>query len=148
MEVILKQNIDNLGYTDDLVVVKNGYARNFLIPKGLAVYASPRNVKMREENLKQRAHKEEKMRKEAEKMLADFLKMEIKVGAKVGENGKIFGSVNALQLSEAFKKAGHDIDRKSIKIKEEPIKQIGKYTADVKLYRGISGTITFEVVEE
>jgi large subunit ribosomal protein L9 len=119
-----------------------------LIPKGLAIYASPGNLKMREETLKQRAHKEEKIRLEAEKMVKDFKGLNIKVGAKVGENGKIFGSVNSLQLSDALKKLGYDIDRKNIKIKDEPIKQVGSYTADVKIYKDIAETITFEVVED
>ena len=148
MYIILKDNVENLGYKNDLVTVKDGYARNFLIPKGLAIYASPGNLKMREETLKQRAHKEEKIRLEAEKMVKDFKGLNIKVGAKVGENGKIFGSVNSLQLSDALKKLGYDIDRKNIKIKDEPIKQVGSYTADVKIYKDIAETITFEVVED
>jgi large subunit ribosomal protein L9 len=148
MDIILKDNVEKLGYKNDLVTVKDGYARNFLIPKGLAIYASPGNLKMREETLKQRAHKEEKIRLEAEKMVKDFKGLNIKVGAKVGENGKIFGSVNSLQLSDALKKLGYDIDRKNIKIKDEPIKQVGSYTADVKIYKDIAETITFEVVED
>lgn len=148
MEIILKENVENLGYKNDLVTVKDGYARNFLIPQGLAIYASPGNLKMREETLKQRAHKEEKIRKEAEKMVAEFKKLTVKVGAKVGENGKIFGSVNALQLADALKKLGYEVDRKNIKIKDEPIKQVGSYTADVKIYKDIAETITFEVVED
>ena len=143
MDIILKDNVEKLGYKNDLVTVKDGYARNFLIPKGLAIYASPGNLKMREETLKQRAHKEEKIRLEAEKMVKDFKGLNIKVGAKVGENGKIFGSVNSLQLSDALKKLGYDIDRKNIKIKDEPIKQVGSYTADVKIYKDIAETITF-----
>ena len=148
MDIILKDNVEKLGYKNDLVTVKDGYARNFLIPKGLAIYASPGNLKMREETLKQRANKEEKIRLEAEKMVKDFKGLNIKVGAKVGENGKIFGSVNSLQLSDALKKLGYDIDRKNIKIKDEPIKQVGSYTADVKIYKDIAETITFEVVED
>ena len=148
MDIILKDNVEKLGYKNDFVTVKDGYARNFLIPKGLAIYASPGNLKMREETLKQRAHKEEKIRLEAEKMVKDFKGLNIKVGAKVGENGKIFGSVNSLQLSDALKKLGYDIDRKNIKIKDEPIKQVGSYTADVKIYKDIAETITFEVVED
>jgi len=148
MDIILKDNIEKLGYKNDLVTVKDGYARNFLIPQGLAIYASTGNLKMREETLRQRAHKEEKIRLEAEKMVKDFKKFNIKVGAKVGENGKIFGSVNSLQLADALKKLGYDIDRKNIKIKDEPIKQVGSYTADVKIYKDISETITFEVVED
>lgn len=148
MDIILKDNVEKLGYKNDLVTVKDGYARNFLIPKGLAIYASPGNLKMREETLKQRAHKEEKIRLEAEKMVKDFKGLNIKVGAKVGENGKIFGSINSLQLSDALKKLGYDIDRKNIKIKDEPIKQVGSYTADVKIYKDIAETITFEVVED
>lgn len=148
MDIILKENVDNLGYKHDLVTVKDGYARNYLIPKGLAIYASPSNLKMREETLKQRAHKEEKLVAEAGKLLENLQKANITVGAKVGENGKIFGSVNSLQLADALKKAGFEVARKNITIKEEPIKSIGKYSADIKGYKGATTTIEFEVVED
>lgn len=148
MDIILKENIDNLGYKNDLVTVKDGYARNYLIPKGLAMYATSGNLKMREETLKQRAHKEAKIAQDAEKMATELKSMTIKVGAKVGENGKIFGSVNSIQLADALAKLGMNVERKNINIKEEPIKQVGTYNAEVKLHRDIKETITFEVVED
>lgn len=148
MDIILKQDVDNLGYKGDLVNVKDGYARNFLIPKGKAVYASPGQLKMLEENKRQQAHKEEKVRKEAEAMVEKLKSMKVKVGAKVGESGKIFGSVNTIQLAEEIKKLGFDIDRKNISIQEEPIKSVGTYTAEVTLHRDIKETISFEVVED
>tara|TARA_B110000495_G_C22736916_1_gene432235 strand:+ start:105 stop:551 length:447 start_codon:yes stop_codon:yes gene_type:complete len=148
MKVILRKSVDNLGYKNDLVSVKDGYARNFLIPKGMAIYPTSGNLKMREETLKQSAHKEAKVAAEAEKMVEELKSMVIKVGAKVGENGKIFGSVNTLQLADELQKSGVAVERKNISIKEEPIKQIGTYTATIKLHRNIEQTITFEVVED
>lgn len=148
MEVILKENVPNLGYKDDLVKVKPGYGRNYLIPKGIAVLATTSAKKMREENLRQRSFREEKIKDEAGKKAEALQGLSLKVGAKVGEKGKIFGSVNALQLAEAIKKAGYEVDRKSIVIKNEPIKEVGTYEADVFLHREITQTITFEVVEE
>lgn len=148
MEIILKKDVENLGSKDDLLTVKDGYAMNFLIPKGAAIFASTSQKKVREENLRQRAHKIAKMAKDAEKQLKELESMVVTVGAKVGENGKIFGSVNSLQLAEAIKKLGFEIDRKNIKIKEEPIKQIGKYNAEIKMFKNITANVAFEVVEE
>ena len=148
MEIILKQNVPNLGYKDDLLTVKDGFGRNYLIPKGYAVLATSSAKKMREETLRQRAHKETKIREEAEALVAKLKDLTIKVGAKVGDQGKIFGSVNALQLADAFKKQGYDIDRKDISIKNEPIKEVGTYEAEIKFHREIKETISFEVIEE
>jgi large subunit ribosomal protein L9 len=148
MEIILKKDVSNLGLKDDLLKVKDGYGRNYLLPKGLAILATESAKKMHAETLKQRAFKEEKNRAEAVKTLEKLQGMSIQVGAKVGESGKIFGSVNALQVADAIKKLGFDIDRKNIKIKDEPIKNVGKYQVDVKVYRDIAGTLTFEVVGE
>jgi len=148
MEVILKDNVEHVGYTDDLVSVKAGYARNYLIPRGLAVAATESAKKVRNENLKQKAHKKAKLVEEAEAMVAKLTSASIKVSAKVGEEGKIFGSINTVQLAEAIKEAGVSVERKNIKITNEPIKSIGSYEAVVKLHRDVNTTITFEVVGE
>ncbi|MFT6997610.1 MAG: large subunit ribosomal protein L9 [Cryomorphaceae bacterium] len=148
MEVILKKDVENLGYQDEMVEVKPGYARNFLIPRGFAVFATPSEKKMLEETVRQRAHKEEKVQKEANAKAAKLENETIKIGAKVGESGKIFGSVNTIQLADALKEAGHIIDRKDIVIKNEPIKEIGTYEAEVTLHKDIKQTIKFEVVGE
>ncbi len=148
MEVILKQNVKGLGDTDDLVTVKDGFGRNYLIPKGMAVVATDSARKVREENMRQRAHKIQKLRDEAESTAKKLADISIKVGAKVGENGKIFGSVTNLQVADAIKKLGFDIDRKNISILEEPIKQVGTYEAKIKLHKEIESAVKFEVVEE
>lgn len=148
MKVILKQEVKNLGEKDELVTVKNGYASNFLIPKGLAVMATESNQKQLAETMKQRAFKIEKQRKEAQKVI-DFLKdVTIKVGAKAGENGKIFGSVTSIQIADAIRKLGQEVDRKAIIINEENIKTLGTYTAKLKLMKDMIAEIKFEVVEE
>ncbi len=147
MEVILKQDIKNLGYADDVVKVRAGYGRNFLLPKGLAITADESNKKMLTETKKQRAFKEEKIKKAAETTVDSLKNMIVKVGAKVGESGKIFGSVNAIQIADAIKKLGIDVDRKNITLKDD-IKSIGTYTADVRLHKEITAKVTFEVVAE
>jgi large subunit ribosomal protein L9 len=148
MQVILKQDVNKLGEKDELVSVKPGYGRNYLIPKGYAILATASVIKMHEETLRQRSHKATKVLEEAQK-LADKLKDTVlKVGAKVGENGKIFGSVNTIQLADELKKQGHEIDRKNIAIKGDAIKSVGTYEAELKLHKEISQTIKFEVVEE
>ena len=148
MEIILKKNVDKLGYRDEIVVVKPGYANNFLIPQGYGIIATPSAKKAHSETLKQRAHKEEKVKEEAQELAAKFEGIEIKVGAKVGEKGHIFGSVNTIQLSETLKAAGIDVDRKSIKIINEPIKEVGPYTAVANLHKEVSVEFNFEVVGE
>ncbi len=149
MEIILKQDITNLGYKDDTVKVKNGYANNFLIPKGMATMATPQNKKIHAENMKQKAVKLEKQGKEAQS-LADMLQnITVKIGAKAATTGKIFGSVNTIQLAEAIKtQFNYDVDRKKITIDSESVKELGTYTAKVSLYKNISATIKFEVVAE
>ncbi|MBN2484424.1 MAG: 50S ribosomal protein L9 [Bacteroidales bacterium] len=148
MEIILKQDISNLGYKDDVVTVKDGYARNYLIPNGLAINATASVKKQHQEILRQRAHKEEKIRNEA-KVAADKLKdVSLTIGAKTSSKGKIFGSVNTIQIAEALKEKGYDIDRKNISIKEELIKEVGKYTATVKLHKEVKVEIPFEIVAE
>ena len=148
MEVILKQDVEHLGFANDLVKVKDGFARNYLLPRRLAVAATASERKQLTETLKQRAHKETKLRDEADRNAAKLMDQTIKIGAKVGEKGRIFGSVNTIMLSDAFKVLGIDLDRKYIKLKGEAIKTIGTYEAEVTFHRDVVKTIPFEVVEE
>ncbi|MCF8233093.1 MAG: 50S ribosomal protein L9 [Bacteroidales bacterium] len=149
MEVILKRDIPNLGYANDLVTVKPGYARNYLIPKGMASFATEGNKKAREEILRQKAYKEEKLRKEAETKAEALNGVKLKIGAKAGTSGKIFGSVNAVQIANALKEQyDYDIDRKKIEVDGDAIKELGSYEATVKLYKDIEAKIQFEVVGE
>ncbi len=148
MKVILKENIENLGFKDEVVEVKNGYGRNYLIPKGVASLATKSAMKVLEENLKQRAVKDQKVKDEATKAADSLKELVVKVGAKAGEKGKIFGSINTIQLAEAIEKLGIDVDRKYIKIKGEPIKNLGAYEADIRLHKDVSATVKFEVVED
>jgi len=148
MEVILKQDVKGLGYKDDKVTVANGYGRNFLLPKGMAMLATESAKKMHAEILKQRAFKEEKLRKEAAVNAEKLSGVNIKVGAKAGESGKIFGSVTTIQIAEALNKAGFPVERKNIEINDDAIKQVGTYSAKVRLYKDVSATVTFEVVAE
>jgi large subunit ribosomal protein L9 len=148
MEVILKKNVDKLGYADEIVSVKPGYGRNFLIPQGYAVLATASAKKAHAEVLKQKAHKETKLLGEAQELASKLEALTVTITTKAGENGKIFGSVNTVQLSEALKKAGYDVDRKSLKIKDEPIKEIGMYEAEANLHKGVKPVFKFEVVSE
>lgn len=148
MEVILKQDIKGLGYKDDKVSVANGYGRNFLLPKGMATLATESAKKMHAEIIKQRAYKEDKLRKEAASNSEKLNGVSIKVGAKAGENGKIFGSVGTIQIAEALTKAGYQVERKNIEINDEIIKQLGTYSAKVRLYKDVTATVNFEVVAE
>ncbi|MFO0357144.1 MAG: 50S ribosomal protein L9 [Sphingobacteriaceae bacterium] len=148
MEVILKQDVKGLGYKHDLVTVKNGYGRNFLIPQGIATLATDSAKKMHAETMKQRAFKEEKLRKEAAANAEKLAGVTLKVGAKAGENGKIFGSVTTIQIADALQKAGYNVERKNIEIAGDGIKQLGSYTAKVRLYKEVAANINFEVVAE
>lgn len=148
MEVILKQDVEHLGFANDLVKVKTGYARNYLLPRGLAVTATDSERKQLSETLKQRAHKEAKLRDEAEKNAAKLAAQTIKIGAKVGEKGRIFGSVNTIMIADAIRALGFDVDRKNIKLKGEAIKTLGKYEAEVTFHRDVTRSVAFEVVEE
>ena len=148
MEIILKQDLKGLGYKNDIVKVKNGYGRNFLIPQRIAVLATDSNKKMQAEEIKQSSFKEQKLRNEATAMAAKFADVTVKVGAKAGESGKIFGSVTNIQLADALKKAGYEVERKNIEMNEEAIKALGTYTAKVRLFKEISATINFEVIAE
>lgn len=148
MQIILKENIEKLGAKDEIVNVKPGYARNYLIPRGYAVAATESALKMHAENLKQRAHKETKILAEAQATAEKIGGLSIKLSTKASDTGKIFGSINTVQLSEALGKEGFNIDRKSISISEEHIKMLGTYEAKVKLHREVSATFSFEVVAE
>ena len=148
MEVILKKNVDKLGYANEIVSVKPGYGRNFLIPQGYAVLATASAKKAHEEMMRQKSHKETKMLTEAKELAAKIADVTVSIATKAGENGKIFGSVNTVQLADALRKAGYDIDRKSLKIKDEPIKDLGTFEAEANLYKGVKQTFKFEVVSE
>jgi large subunit ribosomal protein L9 len=148
MEIILQQDVPNLGYKHDVVNVKPGYARNYLIPKGLAIEATESAKRMNAEIVKQKQHKEEKLRKEAQETATKLSTTIVKVYTKAGESGKIFGSVTTIQIAQALQEQGFNIDRKSIVLTEEQIKTLGTYKAKIKVYKDISTEITFEVVEE
>ena len=148
MEIILKQDIQNLGFKDDIITVKDGYARNFLIPKGIAINATADAKKVHTEILKQRAHKEEKIKNEAQAMADKLKDITLSIGAKASSKGKIFGSINTIQIAESLKEKGFDIDRKVISIKEDLIKEVGKYTASVRLHKEVQIEVPFEIVAE
>ena len=147
MEIILKEDIVNLGYKNDIVTVKSGYGRNYLIPTGKAVIASPAAKKMLAEELKQRAHKLEKIKKDAEELAAKLEGVSLKIATKVSSTGTIFGSVGNIQIAEELAKLGHNIDRKIIVVKDAG-KEVGNYKAIVKLHKEVSVEIPFEVVAE
>jgi len=149
MEIILKKDITGLGYKNDLVNVKDGYARNYLIPKGAAMVATPSNKKMLAETKKQQAYKEERIRKEAEALATVLKDLTLKIGVKAGTSGKIFGSVNTIMISNAIMAEKEiEIDRKKILIDEEHIKEVGTYTAKIKLHKDIVVDINLDVVAE
>ena len=147
MQVILKEDVVNLGYKDDIVTVKDGYGRNFLIPTGKAVIASESAKKVLAENLKQRAHKLEKIKKDAEAMAAKLEGVSLTIATKVSSTGTIFGSVGNIQIAEALSKLGHEVDRKIIVVKDA-VKEVGSFKAIVKLHKEVSVEIPFEVVAE
>jgi large subunit ribosomal protein L9 len=148
MKIILKQDFDTLGQKNDILTVKTGYARNYLIPKGYAVQATESAVKVHNENLRQRAHKEEKIRNEAEAIAKKLEGIKLVIGAKTSSAGKIFGSVNTIQIAEALKEKGFDLDRKNIVLGEDTIKEVGNYKAVVKLHRDVKVEVEFEVKGE
>ena len=147
MQVILKEDVVNLGYKDDIVTVRDGYGRNFLIPQGKAVIASESAKKVLAENLKQRAHKLAKIKEEAQAVAAKLEGVSLTIGAKTSATGTIFGSVTNIQVAEALAKAGYDVDRKVIYIKDA-VKEVGSYKAILKLHKEVSVEIPFEVVSE
>ena len=148
MEVILKTDVPNLGYKDDIVHVRNGYALNYLIPKGLAITATGSSLKSHKEIMKQRAHKEEKIKQEAQEMATALKGVTLSIGAKTSTKGKIFGSVNAIQIAEALEEKGFTIDRKNITFKEDLIKEVGTYHARIRLHKEVHVEIPFEIVGE
>ncbi len=147
MKLILKEDVAGLGYKDDVVEVKNGYGRNYLIPTGRGVIATPSALKVLAENLRQRAHKLAQLKADAEALAEALKDVKLSIATKVSETGTIFGSVNAAQIAEALKEAGHEIDRKLIVLKQ-PVKEVGNYTATVNIYKEVSVEIPFEVVAE
>jgi large subunit ribosomal protein L9 len=146
MEIILKQDVKNLGLKDDIVKVKNGYAANYLIPQGLALMATPSAKKIHAENLRQRAHKEAKLVADAEALAAKLEGLTVKVPAKVSSNGKVFGSVSNIQVAEALAAMGYEVDRKNIDM--DAIKEVGVYDVAVKCYRNVKATLKVEVAGE
>lgn len=149
MEIILLQDVTNLGYKDDIVNVKNGYANNYLLPKGMAIIATATNRKIHAENMRQRAFKEEKLRKDAQTLQAAVNDKSIRLVAKVGENGHLFGSITADQIAEALKEQhNYDIDRKKIVVDGAKLKEVGTFTAMINIYKEIKAQINVEVVAE
>lgn len=147
MKIILKEDINNLGYKDDVVEVKDGYGRNYLIPQGKAVIATESALKVLAENQRQRAHKLAQIKAEAEAQAEALKDVALTIGAKTSSTGTIFGSVGALQVAEALEKLGHNVDRKIIYIKDA-VKEVGNYVALVKLHKDVTVEIPFEVVSE
>lgn len=147
MEVILTQDVKGLGYKYDVVKVRNGYGRNYLIPRGLAILATEGAKKHNQEMIKQRAFKEEKLRKDAQAMAEKLQSASVKIGVKAGESGKIFGSVTNVQLAEALNNLGFKVERKSIEVPEN-VKTVGTYKAKIQIYKDIKTEFTFEVVAE
>jgi len=148
MEIILKQDVQNLGNKDEIVKVKNGYARNYLIPQGLAITATESAKKILAENTKQRAHKEAKIKADAEVIAKKLEGVKLTIGAKTSSTGKIFGSVNTIQIAQALSEKGFEIDRRIISIQDDQVKEIGSYTAEIKLHREVKVKIDFEVIAE
>jgi large subunit ribosomal protein L9 len=147
MELILKEDIKGLGYKNDIVNVKPGYGRNFLIPQGLALVANEGNKKVVAENVKQAAHKAERLKNDAVELAAKINALTLEIATKVGETGKIFGKITSLQVSDALKAKGIDVDRKKIAFKDE-VKMVGEYVAHVDLHKEVKTTIAVKVVSE
>ncbi|MBR3981625.1 MAG: 50S ribosomal protein L9 [Bacteroidales bacterium] len=148
MEVILKKDVPNLGLKNEVVTVKNGYGVNYLIPQGFAIIATDSAKKQHAETMKQRAHKEEKIKNEAIEMASKLENVKLSIATKASSTGKIFGSVNTIQVSEALAKAGYEVDRHKIALKESSIKELGSYSCKITLYKGVVVTVPFEVVAE
>ncbi len=149
MDIILKQDVTGVGYANEIVTVKDGFARNYLIPQGMAILATKSARKAHEELLRQKSYKEEKIRKESTALAEALEGLTVRIGAKASSNGKIFGSVNALQIADALKEQfNYDVDRKKIFVDGSSIKELGTYNADVKLHKEIGAKISFEVFAE
>lgn len=147
MDIILKQDVKNLGEKDEVVKVKSGYGRNFLIPKGFGILATESARKVLAENLKQAQFKQDKIRKDADEVAARLEGVKLTIGAKAGESGKIFGAINTIQVADALKKQGFEVDRRRITFNEEP-KFTGEYTATLNLHKEVKVQVPFEVVAE
>jgi len=147
MEIILKQDIKSLGEKDDIVTVKPGYGRNYLIPQGFATLATSSAKKVLAENLKQAAFKQDKIKKDAESVAERLTDVKLSIGAKAGESGKIFGAVNTIQIAEALKARGFEVDRRRITFETEP-KFVGEYVANLNLHKEVKVKVPFEVVAE
>lgn len=147
MEIILKQDIQGLGYKNDLVKVKAGYGRNYLIPQGFAIVANKSNVKMIEENVRQASHKAEKIKNDATELADAIGDTVFEIGAKVGDSGKIFGAITTLQISDALKEKGFEIDRKKVSFKGD-VKNVGDYIAILDLHKEVKKEVNFKVVPE
>ncbi|MBK8847732.1 MAG: 50S ribosomal protein L9 [Bacteroidetes bacterium] len=148
MEVILKSDVKNLGFANDVVKVKNGYGLNYLIPQGYAIIASETNKKVHAETVKQRAHKIAKLRNDAQAILDAIGAITLTIPMKAGEKGKLFGSVTSQHLADILKKLGYSIDRKQISMPAEHVKTLGSYTAELVLHRDVKGPINFDVIEQ
>jgi large subunit ribosomal protein L9 len=147
MELILKNDVPNLGFKDDLVSVKNGYGRNYLIPQGLAILATPSSKKVLAENIKQREFKEKKAVDEANKLVKKLSKLDLKIGAKSGTGGKLFGSISSSDLNSELSNLGFDFDKKIIKIMGGSVKRLGTYVASLRLHRNVIHELSFEVIK-
>ena len=148
MELILKQDVEGLGFKDDLVTVKNGYGRNFLIPAGRAIIATTSAKKVRDENLKQRVFKEKKMIADAQKIAEAIKLLELKITAKVVSGDKLFGSVSNIDVAAALDKAGQSIEKKFITVTGGNVKRLGKYNAQIRLHRDVNVELPFEIIAE
>ena len=148
MEIILKKDVEGVGFKDDLVTVKNGYARNFLIPNGSAILATSSAKKVLAENIKQQAVKDKKIIDDANKIAKKIAELELKIKAKVGEGSKLFGSVNNINIQKELESNGVMIDKKIILLAGNNIKQLGKYNAKIRLHREVLADLSFEVVPD
>lgn len=148
MELILTQDVENVGFKDDLVSVKNGYGRNYLIPRGYGILATASAKKVLSENLKQRAHKEAKLVEDAKKTAEALKALELKITVKAGNSGKLFGAVNNANISDELAKAGHSVDRKFIQVAGGNVKSVGKYNATIRLHRDVIVDKEFEVAAQ
>ena len=149
MEIILTQDVKNLGYKNDIVNVKPGYARNFLIPQGMAILATESARKVLAENMRQQAYKQEKIKKEAQELATVLEGLSLRIPAKAASTGKIYGSVNNVQIANAIKEAkGIEIDRKHILVDDDTLKEVGNYKAKVRLHKDVTVEISFEVFAE
>ncbi|MFZ5430878.1 MAG: 50S ribosomal protein L9 [Bacteroidota bacterium] len=148
MEIILIQDVEKLGQKDEIVTVKDGYARNYLIPQKMAVIATSSAKKVLAENKRQRAHKEAKIKQDAEKLAGRMTNLKITIGAKASQTGKIFGSVTPLMIAEAIQKSGYDVERKQIVVADDHIKEVGSYSVKVKLHKDVFVDVDLDVVAE